>query len=413
MNNKKVSLFTLDNGLKVIIYSDKNSVRYSAKIVTLFSGSDKFFVDSKKNKRRIYAGTAHYLEHYVYENSIYGVMGSNFYKNDVMDCNAFTNALETSFYFNTIHNFEKNLILLIDSVYNPIFSKERIENTKYPVFNEIRESRDKLDNRNYFKKMRFVFGCYEPVVGNISSIKKITCKYLKEVHKYFYVPKNQILAISGNVDVEETLKLVNVIYNKYKFLNNRKRIPYIDSFGVVKKEGTILGGNLNVVDIMYKIDVNRLNSFDKYKLDWYINIFLLGSFSKFFKVNEYLNDNNIIMGNISYRRYYVMGMLIIEISAYTEKKDEFVKNIDNIINNISGFDKKDFELVKKGDRLRVAVRSDNPMDMVEPTIENYVTFDYFGEDTLEFVDTLNYDECILYLSKVDFSNRCIVITKKD
>lgn len=410
--NKKLNFFTLDNGLKVIIYSDKNIVKYTADIYTLFGGLDKFYyVDNIK--KNIYPGTAHFLEHYVFENSKYGNMNKNFYENEVLDCNAITNNKQTIYFFKTIHHFENNLKLLIDSVYNPIFSKERVENTKYPIFNEIRESTDKLSRRNYYKKMRFIFNDYKPVVGNISSISKITSKYIESVYKYFYVPKNQILVISGNLDVEKTIDYVKKIYSSYNFVNNEKRNQYIDNSKVKKSEGTIKGGNLDIIDVMYKVDISNMNSLDRYKNDWYINIFLKGTFSRFFKVNEYLNSNNIITGDISYSSYYVMGKLIIDISAYTKNKKEFVDIVDKAINNIYQFDKGDFELLKKEDRLRVSVRDDDPSDMLGPTVDNYITFDYFGTDTMEFIDSLNYDECILYLSKLDFSDRTIVITKKE
>ena len=410
--SKKINFFTLDNGLKVIIYSDKNCVKYTAEIDTFFGGLDKFYYGDN-NRKNIYPGTAHFLEHYVFENSKYGDMNRIFYENEVLDCNAITNNRQTIYFFKTIHNFEENLKLLIDSVYNPIFSKERIEDTKYPIVNEIRESTDKLSRRNYYKKMRFVFNDYKAVVGNISSVSKITSKYLEEVYRYFYVPKNQILVIAGNLDVEKMLDYVKEIYSNYNFVNNEKRSEYIDNSKVKKSEGTIKGGNLDIIDVMYKVDVSSMNSSDKYKNDWYINMFLKGTFSRFFKVNEYLNSNNIITGDISYSSYYEMGVLFIDIAAYTEKKKVFVDIVDKAINNIYEFDERDFELLKKEDRLRVAVRDDYPSNMIGPTIDNYVTFDYFGEDTMDFVDSLNYDECISYLSKIDFSNRCIVVTKKD
>ena len=410
--NKKLKFMTLDNGLKVILYSDKTKYKISAEILTLFGGDNKYFIDGKGKKRKIYPGTAHYLEHYVYENSKYGIMGDNFYKNDVIDCNAITNIYNTVYYFKTLHNFDKCSNLLIDSVYNPVFDKQRVENTKYPVFNEIRESNDRLDRRNYYKKMRCVFNNFEPAIGNISSVKKITCNYLEEVYKYFYVPKNQILTICGNFDEDKVIKLIRNIYKKYEFTNNEKRNVFVDPSNIVKKNSTITGGNLNSIDVMYKIDITNLNNFDKYKLDWYIGWFLTANFSRYFRVNEYLKTNNIITGDINYNSYYMMGCLFIDISAYTTKRKEFAKIIDKVVNNVNEFSKDDFELVKKESKLRVSVRKDYIGDVVGPFIDNYIYFEYLKEDTIEFIDSLSYDECVRILSKVDFSNRSIVQTKK-
>ena len=44
MMNKNLNFFTLDNGLKVIIYSDKKRVKYTVELITLFNGFDRYFV---------------------------------------------------------------------------------------------------------------------------------------------------------------------------------------------------------------------------------------------------------------------------------------------------------------------------------------------------------------------------------
>jgi len=120
------------------------------------------------------------------------------------------------------------------------------------------------------------------------------------------------------------------------------------------------------------------------------------------KLNESLKKDNIITGNISASEYNLNGYKILEIGAYTNNKKEFIKRTHNTVNNREDT-LEEFELCKKNSILHVSVRSDNISTYVMPTIDNYLEFGYKENDTLEFVETLNYEEYKETLSKIDFS----------
>ena len=63
-----------------------------------------------------------------------------------------------------------------------------------------------------------------PIIGTIDSINKITKEELYKCYNTFYHPKNMFLSISGDVNVEETFKLIeeNQKNKQFKEFKNLK-----------------------------------------------------------------------------------------------------------------------------------------------------------------------------------------------
>ena len=82
MNN--VKFMTLDNGLRVLLYSDKSKSVNHVELVTFYGGNNSKYLDKNGIEKEIYSGTAHYLEHYVCERSKYGNYLTNMQKYKVL-----------------------------------------------------------------------------------------------------------------------------------------------------------------------------------------------------------------------------------------------------------------------------------------------------------------------------------------
>ena len=404
-----VKFITLDNGLTILIYSDKSKITNRVELITFIGGMSNECEDCKGNIKKIKPGTAHLLEHYVYENTIYGDLMDVLYDNKAISSNAITYPEKTVMYFETVYNFKENLQLFLEGMYNVIFSKDRLDKVKYAVYNEIRDSKDIIKKRIYWKLVGGIFNSSLDNLGTKTSVKSASYKYLKDIYDNFYVPKNQFLVVAGNFDEEEILDLINKFYSKYTFDNN-KRMPAIkEEYYVVKREHTI-NANANEVVISYKINTNNMSNFDRYKFDWYLSFFCDINFSRFSMLNEKLKKENIIIGDISSSSYCRCGYEVLEISAYTNKKDEFVKEVNNVIKNFEN-SKDEFELEKKDSILRISVRSDNMYEYVYPVVENYILFDYLYNDTTEFVSSLDFNEYIKCINNTDFNNYSVLIIR--
>ena len=72
-----------------------------------------------------------------------------------------------------------------------------------------------------------------------------------------------------------------------------------------------------------------------------------------------------------------------------------------------------FELLKKELFTRVSIRPENIHSMVSPFVENVIEYDYPCFDTVEDVKSLNYEEFIKFINKLDFNEYTITYMKNN
>lgn len=407
----KPKFITLDNGLTILIYSDKTKMTNHVELRTFLGGLNLIYEDSEGTIKKIPEGTAHLLEHYICECNNHGNYIDDLYKYKALDVNASTNIYETKFHFDTVYNFKDCLLTMLSAVYDIDFTKEKLDKTKYAVFNELRDEKDKPRRKISNTHIKLSYGRKIDAGGTKTSVSSVTASKLEEIYKTFYVPKNQFLVVAGAFDEEEILELIKKFYIKYKFKNNKRHYGLEATSKTYNKELIIEGNKVDEVFVKYKIPIHNLSNFEMYKQDWYLSYFVDINLSHFSKLNETLKKDNIITGNISSSQYNVNGYKILEIGAYTNNKKEFIKRVHNLV-NMPRDTLEEFELCKKNMMLHVSVRSDNISSYVIPTIDNYLEFGYKENDTLEFVESLNYKEYKETLSKIDFS-KYSTLTIKD
>lgn len=405
-----IKFITLDNGLTVLIYSDKTKMTNHVELTTFIGGMTTEYIDGKSNFKNIKPGTAHLLEHYVCENSIKGDLMAALYDIKAIDSNAITYPERTVMYFDTVYNFNKCLLLFLEGMYSVTFTKDRLDKAKYAVYNEIRDCKDDIERKIYWTKVGVVFNKSVDNLGTKTSVKSIGYKYLKDVYDNFYVPKNQFLVVTGNFDEDEVINIIKNFYDNYSFLNNKRALLIEEDCNVAKKELYVKGNAKDEVIISYKIKTKDMNSFDKYKFDWYFGYFGDINFSKYSSLNEELKNENIIIGDINFGTYNRCGYAILEVLAYTDRKEEFVKKVQNVIHNYENTSD-ELEFVKKESILRLSVRSDYISNYVVPVIDNYIAYNYPYNDTIHFVNGLNYEEYNNIIGNIDFSNYSILVVK--
>lgn len=407
----KPKFITLDNGLTILLYSDKSKMTNHVELWTFLGGTNLEYQDSTGKTKKIEEGTAHLLEHYICECSNVGNFIDKLYKYKALNANAETSHYETKMYFDTAYNFKECLLTLLNAIYNIEFTKEKLDKTKYAVFNEIRDCKDNPRRKIMNTKIKINYDKKIDIGGTKTSVSNVTYKSLEEIYKTFYVPKNQFLVLAGNFDEEEIFTLVKEFYSNYTFPNNKRHYGLKASPQIFNKELIIKGNKVDEVILTYKIPMEKLSDHEKYKQDWYLAYFIDINLSKLSKINQELKSQNITTANISSCTYNINGYKILEIIAYTNNKNKFIKKVHEIVNNPLDTEE-DLELCKKNSILHLSVRSDNISSYVMPTIDNYIEFNYPENDTIEFVETLNYKEYRETLSKIDFS-KYSVLTIKD
>lgn len=408
----KAKFITLDNGLTILIYTDSSKSTNHVELYTFFGGNNGEYVDYNGNTKKVKPGTAHLLEHYICENTVEGNLMDNLRKYNILSCNGGTNNENTSYFFNTVTNFYECLETFLRGIYNISFTKEKLDKTKMAVYSEIRDDKNNEKNKIIEKKINGLFTINRKTLGSSSSVKSITIKEIKDVYDNIYIPCNQFLVLAGNFDYDKTLSLVKNIYKEISFKNDKKLSKVSDVKDVIKKRTIYKSDYIDEVILTFKIDVSSLSCFDKYKLDWYLSFFLDINFSKYSKINEYINSCSDYVDDISAYLYYFNGYFVIDVIAFTKKVNEFEKLVLSSIKNRDSNEREVFELVKKDAITRISVRKDSISNYVAPTEENYIRFGYLDDDDIDVIDKFNYSEYDKIISNIDFTNYSVFYRKK-
>ncbi|ADD68123.1 peptidase M16 domain protein [Denitrovibrio acetiphilus DSM 12809] len=127
--------------------------------------------------------------------------------------NAFTSKEVTCFY---IKGFRENLELFIKLLANisfyPEFTQDDFDQEKRIIIDEINST---LDNPEEFlgeiSEEKFFAGCslQNPVSGTVESVNSITIETLQKYYNENYTPENCVIAVCGDVDPDDTIKLIS------------------------------------------------------------------------------------------------------------------------------------------------------------------------------------------------------------
>lgn len=209
---------TLSNGLKVVLIPKADYHKTFAVITTPFGALDTHFQINDERPIDIPAGTAHFLEHKLFEKehsdafTRFGELGA--------DANAFTNAYQTSYLFSTTQNLKPALAHLLDFVQTPYFSDKTIAKEQGIIGQEIQMYEDDANWAVYMGLLQLMYPnepLSEDIAGTKASIAKITPELLYNIHRAFYQPKKMTLQIVGHFDPKVVLEMIQENQNKKHF----------------------------------------------------------------------------------------------------------------------------------------------------------------------------------------------------
>lgn len=196
--------YTLENNLRVYVYSNPELSEYYAAFTTYYgSNFDEI------------PGTAHFLEHSLFTKED-GDIFQKFATNNA-SCNAFTSNHQTTYYFTSSDRFEQNFTLLQRLVNEGHFTETNVKKEMGIIEEEIAMYAQSSDTkiRNTTLKNACIKSKYGvDIAGEAADINQLTPEILKEVHNKYYVPSNQSIVLSGNFENIDVLSLVNQITDR-------------------------------------------------------------------------------------------------------------------------------------------------------------------------------------------------------
>ncbi|MBM6585633.1 EF-P 5-aminopentanol modification-associated protein YfmH [Pediococcus acidilactici] len=199
---------TLANGLQINILPKADFQKTYAVFTTNLGSMDRNFRVGEQ-KLQIPAGTAHFLEHKLFEKADYDAF--QIFTRNGADSNAFTSYSKTSYLFSATSRLKENLTTLLDFVQDPYFSSASVAKEQGIIGQEIQMYNDDVDWQLYMGMMRNLFpkqALSEDIAGTSASIAQITPELLYKVHQVFYHPQNMHLFVTGNLDPQTVVDWV-------------------------------------------------------------------------------------------------------------------------------------------------------------------------------------------------------------
>lgn len=206
---------TLASGLEIAIHpkADFHNIHVSFQVD--FGGSDLRYVTGGV-EHKLPAGVAHFLEHLMFANKgidlpeVFATLGA--------EINAFTSQSMTAYKFKTINNIEHLLRVFLDNFTEFAVKDETIEKERKIIIHELTMSDDSVhfDMQQTLMKMLYSDpSIYSDVGGKVKDVRNIDRNVLEQAFATFYHPQNCTMVITGNVDTEKVLALLEQLeYNQ-------------------------------------------------------------------------------------------------------------------------------------------------------------------------------------------------------
>lgn len=408
----------LDNGLTVYICKKEGFEKKIGLFGTKYGSLINDFVDITTGKRmQVPDGIAHFLEHKLFEKE--GANALDLFSKMGVSSNAYTSFDQTVYFFETTHKFKESIEMLVKLIKEPYFTNENVEKEQGIIGQEINMYDDDPNFTVYFNALRAMYKNHPiriDIAGTIESISHITKELLYTCYNTFYSPQNMFFIIVGDVDVEETIDLIEKNINKYenKVLSKNEIQKFvidepkeINQKEIVKKMDIYMP----LICVGYKLDV--VNEYENLKRQIICEIISDLYFSKISDFYEKEYKKGIISDEISFDYEGTDNFSHVIISSSSIKIDMLKKDLLEYLEEIKqkDIDENKFKLIKKKKIGYTEFSADNLNSSYRRIIEHAL----YGEEMysdMKILNEITADDIKEFLSVLSKEKQVISIVKE-
>ncbi|MBS0957234.1 insulinase family protein [Leuconostoc pseudomesenteroides] len=231
---EKVLIETMPDGLNVVMVQKPEYHKTFAVLTSDFGSLDEKYQIGHDSPKQIPAGTAHFLEHKLFEKenedafTRFGQLGA--------DANAFTNAYQTSYLFSTTQHVVPALQHLLQFVQTPYFSDKTVAKEQGIIGQEIQMYQDDPNWAVYMGILSMMYPdspMAHDIAGTQQSIATITPELLYDVHHAFYQPSKLTLQVIGHFDAHEILETISQTQQSFSTTSSeiKRLVPNVQPRG--------------------------------------------------------------------------------------------------------------------------------------------------------------------------------------
>lgn len=207
---EKVYVYKHSSGLEVRVLPKVGYDSVYAVFGTKYGSIDTAVKNSDGEFETIPEGTAHFLEHKLFESEDLNAFER--FAATGASANAYTSFEKTAYLFKGSENVEGSLEILLDFVQNPYFTAQTVEKEQGIIGQEIRMYQDSPDWQVMFNLLRALYEKHPvriDIAGTQESIAEIDADLLYRLYKTFYNPGNMVLSVVGGIEPEKVFEIVD------------------------------------------------------------------------------------------------------------------------------------------------------------------------------------------------------------
>lgn len=386
----------LNNGLEVYIVPNKNQKNFYITYNTKFGSiNTEFKTSTDKSFKKVPNGIAHYLEHLMF--NMENGTAFDFYSKLGSSINAFTTYNLTCYEVYSSTYFKENLNYLLEYVETPYFTNELVNNERGIITEEIKMYDNNPNTELTYSSYKNIFindKRKNLISGTVEDIKKITKENLLDCYNTFYNPNNMFIVITGNVNPEEAIAIIEKRENERPIKNiNIIKKEITEPKKVNKKYEEIkMNVETNKVNISYKIPKKQFNKLNVTSID--LNIYISIIFNLLFGstsiIQEKLISSKIIQTGININKTFTKDYIIVSLTTETDYVDTFIKLVQETLDNIK-IDSCDLDRKLKVYKSNYILHFDE-IELVNNNIQdNIIEYNKFINDYMDIYDNINID----------------------
>lgn len=203
---ERVLLAASPGGTRVAVARKPGFATSAAHFGVRFGSNDLRFRSSGGQRIEVPTGSAHFLEHKLFEGREEKVFDR--FARLGADFNGGTSFALTTYHFHSAGRFTEALAVLLDFVQRPLITEERVQKEKGIIEQEVRMYEDHPGYRGFFLLQRALYANHPvriPPGGSVADVHRTTAADLQACFDAFYRPSQLRLALAGDFDPAEVL----------------------------------------------------------------------------------------------------------------------------------------------------------------------------------------------------------------
>lgn len=405
--NEETYKTTLENGLEVYICKKAGYQKKIGMFGTKYGSLHNDFIDITTGKRtHVPDGVAHYLEHKLFEQE--GANALDLFAKEGISSNAYTSFDHTVYFFETIDKFEKGLGMLIKLVKTPYFTDENVEKERGIIGQEISMYDDDPSFRVYFEALRNMYHVNPvniDIAGTIESISNITKEVLYTCYNTFYNLSNMFIVIIGDVDLEDTLRLIKdnlSLYDSQTIRGDIVKFEEKEPKNIVKPYHELdMKLSMPQINIGFKLDVKKKN--EMVKTDILCQIISEMYFSRTSDFYEKMYNEGLITDDMALffegTKEFSHVLIMAESNLFSKAINKICDYATNLKNEI--IDSELLETAKKKLLGEFIIKSEDPNNCYRRIIDSILNGNdlYYNIEILKEATTEDIKGVLNYFSK--------------